>query len=54
LDVPNVDDYVAKVEAAGGKVTLPKMAIPGVGYLAYCTDPEGNMFGMMQNDPAAK
>jgi len=54
LDVSNVDDYVAKVEAAGGKVVMPKMAVPGVGYLAYCTDPEGNTFGMMQNDPAAK
>jgi hypothetical protein len=33
---------------------MPKMTIPGVGYLAYCHDTEGNMFGIMQADPAAK
>lgn len=30
------------------------MAIPGIGWLAYCTDPEGNTFGIMQNDPKAR
>jgi len=30
------------------------MAIPGVGWLAYCTDPEGNTFGIMQADTAAR
>ncbi len=54
IGVSSVDDSVKAVEAAGGKVALPKMAIPGVGYLAYCTDPEGTMFGMMQPDKAAK
>jgi predicted enzyme related to lactoylglutathione lyase len=34
-------------------VAVPKMAIPGVGWLAYCTDTEGNVFGLMQNDPNA-
>jgi hypothetical protein len=29
------------------------MAITGVGWLAYAKDTEGNIFGMMQNDPAA-
>ena len=53
IDVPSVDDYVGKVLAAGGQVALPKMPVPGVGWLAYCTDPEGNVFGVMQMDPAA-
>ena len=30
------------------------MAIPGIGWLAYCTDPEGNTFGVLQADEAAK
>jgi uncharacterized protein len=30
------------------------MAIPGVGWLAYAKDTEGNIFGFMQSDPAAK
>lgn len=54
IDVPSCDAYVAKVTAAGGKVAMPKMAIPGVGWLAYCTDPEGNTFGIMQADAAAR
>ena len=44
----------AKVVAGGGQIVLPKMAIPGVGYLAYCTDPAGLIFGIMHPDPAAK
>ena len=54
LDVPNLDQYVASVQAKGGTVVAPKMAVPGVGWLAYCQDTEGNTFGMMQNDPNAK
>lgn len=53
VDVESVDAAVATVEKNGGKVALPKMAIPGIGYLAYCLDPEGNIFGMMQADPTA-
>ena len=54
LDVPSVDDFITKVTAGGGSVLMSKMVVPGVGYLAYCKDPEGNMFGMMQNDPNAR
>ncbi len=54
LEVPSVDEHENKVIAAGGKTVVPKMPIPGLGWLVYCTDPEGNIFGMMQNDPSAK
>ena len=50
--VDSVDETVAKVEANGGKVAMPKQVIPSVGYLAYCFDTEGNMFGVMENDPS--
>jgi hypothetical protein len=53
IGVDSVDDSVAKITAAGGAVAAPKMAIPGIGWLAYCTDLDGNLFGIMQNDPAA-
>jgi predicted enzyme related to lactoylglutathione lyase len=33
---------------------MPKLAVPGQGYLAYCTDTEGNVFGVMEMDPTAK
>ncbi|MSU49670.1 MAG: VOC family protein [Opitutus sp.] len=54
VDVDNVDAYVAKVTAAGGNICVPKMPIPGMGWLAYAKDTEGNIFGMMQIDPAAR
>jgi predicted enzyme related to lactoylglutathione lyase len=53
IDVPSCDDLVARIEQAGGRVSVPKMAIPGVGWLAYCVDPEGNAFGIMQQDAQA-
>jgi predicted enzyme related to lactoylglutathione lyase len=54
IDVPSVDEYSSKVEEYGGKLVLPKMPIPGVGYLAYCQDTEGNIFGIVQFDKTAK
>jgi predicted enzyme related to lactoylglutathione lyase len=30
------------------------MTVAKMGYLVYATDTEGNVFGMMQNDPKAK
>jgi hypothetical protein len=30
------------VAAAGGKVLTPRMTVPGVGYMVYCLDSEGN------------
>jgi predicted enzyme related to lactoylglutathione lyase len=54
VDVTDLDASVTKATGTGGTLALPKMAIPGVGWLAYVTDTEGNIFGMMQNDPGAK
>ncbi len=54
IEVASVDEFVRHIELKGGKIVVPKMPIPGVGYLAYFHDPEGNMFGIMQPDPAAK
>lgn len=52
-DVPSVDAYAEKVTAAGGTIREGKRALPGVGYLVMCRDPEGNTFGILQLDPAA-
>jgi uncharacterized protein len=54
IDVPSVDDFAAKIEASGGTVVVPKMAVPGVGWLAYAKDTEESIFGIFQPDPAAK
>ena len=54
IGVPSIDDALRAVTLAGGKVIQPKMPVPGVGYHAYCQDTEGNIFGIMQDDPSAK
>lgn len=54
IDVESVDDAVKKIEANGGVIVRPKQAIPGVGYLAYFKDTEGNLWGIMQSDSDGK
>jgi len=54
IDVPSVDESTKMIEKAGGKVVMPKTAVPGVGYMAYCADTEGNVFGIMEENPSAK
>lgn len=53
IDVESVDGCVKKITQLGGSIALPKMPIPSVGWLAYGKDTEGNIFGVMQADPAA-
>jgi len=53
IDVPDLDEFVAKVAPAGGAIITPKQAIPGVGWHATCRDTEGNDFGMMQENQSA-
>lgn len=54
IDVPSVDRFIKRVVKAGGKVVQKKTTVPGVGYMAYCKDTEGNVFGIMQEDTEAK
>ena len=54
MDVANVDASLAAITESGGQCVVPKMPIPGIGWLAYCKDTEGHIFGIMQNDPTAK
>jgi len=54
IGVDSVDNSVEAIVAAGGTIIMPKTAIPGVGYLAYFRDTEGNTFGVMHSDPTAK
>ena len=54
IDVSSIDDYVVKVENLGGKVVVPKSAVPGVGYFAVCLDTENNSFAIWENDKNAK
>jgi predicted enzyme related to lactoylglutathione lyase len=51
VGVESLDESIARVEAHGGKILMPKNHIPGVGWLAYAQDTEGNNFGIIQPDP---
>ena len=52
--VPSIDEALGKVQELGGRVTVPKAAIPHVGYNAQCADTEGNTFGLWENDRNAR
>lgn len=54
IDVSSIDEYAVKVENLGGKVVVPKSAVPGVGYFAVCLDTENNSFAIWENDKNAK
>lgn len=53
VDVDDIDGAVDRGKAAGASMALPKMPVPGIGWLAYLKDPDGNIFGMMQADTSA-
>jgi len=53
IDVSLVDEFY-KILEAGGNILTPKTAIPGVGSFAYCTDAEGNVFGIMHEYTSAR
>jgi predicted enzyme related to lactoylglutathione lyase len=52
-----VDDFDAihkKIMGAGGTVAMPKGPIPGMAWIGYYHDPDGNIFGLFQEDKKAK
>ena len=50
--VESIEDALDRVRDSGGRVVQDKLPIPGVGWSAYFTDPEGNTVGLFQNDPS--
>jgi len=54
VTVQSLDQTIKKVEQRGGKICVPKMAIPTIGWLAYAEDPAGNIFGIIEPDTKAK
>jgi uncharacterized protein len=54
IGVESVDKTAKKVTENAGQIVVPKMPIPGVGWLIYCKDTEGNIFGIHKEDPNAK
>ncbi len=54
VPVPNLDEFLSRVQTNGGLVVEPKMAIPGIGWYATCAEPGGLKFGIIQADEGAK
>ncbi len=52
--VPSVDQFATKVERLGGKICVPKKAVPQMGYFAICQDTEGNTFALWERDETAR
>jgi len=48
VSVDDLDATLAKVTEKGGDLALEKMAIPGVGTVAYVHDTEANVVGILQ------
>ncbi len=49
IEVPDLDAVIKKITASGGTLFGEKVTIPGVGYVAYFRDTEGNLSGLIQN-----
>jgi len=54
IAVDSLDETIKRIEERGGKICVPKMAIPKVGWLAYAMDPTGIILGIMEPDTEAK
>ena len=53
IDVKDLDASLKAVTDQGGEITRPRMTVPGVGWVAYIKDTEGNIFALMQRDSDA-
>jgi predicted enzyme related to lactoylglutathione lyase len=50
--VDDINAGAARVKELGGEANDPG-PVPGMGWFATCRDPQGNEFGLWQNDPSA-
>ena len=53
FDVDDINAGAAKVKELGGDADEPQ-PVPSMGWFVTCRDPQGNEFGLWQNDPSAQ
>lgn len=46
IQVGDLQEYLTKVEANGGKTMIPPTEVPGAGHFAWFNDPDGNCVGL--------
>lgn len=54
IEVEDINTYLQRIQHSGGQIVVDRHAIPGVGWLAYFKDTEGNIFGVWQANAEAK
>jgi uncharacterized protein len=54
VNVASVTKSMAKVVKLGGKICMPKTAVPGMGYFAVCQDTENNTFALWEINDKSK
>jgi predicted enzyme related to lactoylglutathione lyase len=54
VNVESLEASVTRAQDLGAKVMKPKSPVPGMGWFAILTDPQGNAFALWQTDSNAK
>ncbi len=49
INVPSIDDYLKKIEKAGGKIIWKKEPVGDFGFYATIEDTEGNVIGLWED-----
>ena len=49
IEVDSIDESLPRVEASGGTTVEGKLAVGGMGFVAYVNDSEGNLIGLWEN-----
>lgn len=52
VEVEDLDKALEVIESLGGKTLSPPMEIPNIVTFAVFSDPQGNVLGLVKNDPA--
>lgn len=53
VEVEDLDETLEDVRHSGGQIVLEKQEVPGLGWLAYFQDTEGNILGALEPSPEA-
>ena len=54
VNVDSLDASIDKAKSLRASVMKPRSAVPGMGWFAILSDPEGNTFALWEQDAAAK
>ena len=53
VNVPSLEETVARIQHLGGSIVRPRTAVPKTAWVTIVADPAKNIFGVWQADPTA-